>query len=113
MSLYVGAILCVCGLAVGQILFKTSAIALSNGSTIFSLKAAAPLAVAMLLYATTSIAWVWILRNIDLGKVYPLMALAFILVPIGSHFFFAEKFAPQYILGICLISLGIVIATYA
>lgn len=111
MSTYVAAILCVVGLAIGQILFKTSAMALSDGLSLFSIRAAAPLIAAMFLYATTSLVWVWILQNIELGKVYPLMALAFILVPLGSNFFFGEKFTPQYILGISLITLGIVIST--
>ncbi|WP_459200419.1 EamA family transporter, partial [Pseudomonas tremae] len=65
------------------------------------------------LYGITTLAWVWVLQKIELGKVYPLMALAFVLVPIGSHFFFGERFQPQYFLGVAIIIIGILIAVRA
>jgi len=41
------------------------------------------------------------------------MALAFVLVPLGSHLVFGEKFQFQYYLGVALIVSGIVVATRA
>jgi hypothetical protein len=41
MIIYVAAILCVVGLAIGQILFKISATALSESGTFFAIKPAA------------------------------------------------------------------------
>jgi drug/metabolite transporter (DMT)-like permease len=105
--------LCVLGLAVGQILFKISSTALLESGTFFSLKSALSLISAMFLYAITSIAWVWVLQKIELGKIYPLMALAFILVPIGSHFVFGERFQIQYFFGVALIAVGIIVAVRA
>lgn len=113
MITYMVALLCVLGLAVGQILFKASAVALTASSSIFSPKAATILLPALCLYAISSVAWVWVLQKIDLGRVYPLMALAFILVPLGSHIFFGEKFSPQYFLGVSLIVLGVIVVTKA
>lgn len=104
------AVLCVVGLAVGQILFKVSATSLTQTGSFFAYKTASTLIAAMTLYAITSIAWVWVLQKVELGRVYPLMALAFVLVPLGSHFVFGERFQPQYFIGVALIMAGIVVA---
>lgn len=112
MITYVVALLCVIGLAAGQILFKMSSAGLAE-SGLFSLKAAVPLIAAMALYGTTSLAWVWALQRIELGRIYPIMALAFVLVPLGSHLIFGERFQTQYFVGVALIVAGIVIAVKA
>ncbi len=113
MIIYVVVILCVVGLAVGQILFKAGATALSESGTFFAIKPAAILFSAMFLYGVVSVAWVWVLQKVELGRVYPLMALAFVLVPIGSHLAFGERFQPQYFVGVTLIMIGIVVAVKA
>ena len=110
MLVYVVAILCVIGLAIGQILFKVSATSLNETGSFFALKTASTLLIALTLYAVTSIAWVWVLQKITLGRAYPLMALAFVLVPLGSYLVFGERFQPQYYVGVALICVGIVIA---
>ncbi|MGV0959945.1 MAG: EamA family transporter [Limnohabitans sp.] len=109
MIIYVTAILCVVGLAVGQILFKVSATALSESGTFFAIKPAATIFAAMSLYGLTSVAWVLVLQKVELGRVYPLMALAFVLVPLGSHLVFGERFQTQYLVGVGLIMAGIII----
>lgn len=108
--IYFVAVLCVVGIAGGQILFKLSASALHKSGSIFDSQTLAILLSAFALYGVTTIAWVWVLQKIDLGKAYPLMAMAFILVPIGSHFVFGERFSLQYFVGVFLIVGGIVIA---
>ncbi|MGZ5007126.1 MAG: hypothetical protein ACXWAT_01225 [Methylobacter sp.] len=113
MLVQIVAILCVVGLAIGQILFKVSATSLSVTGSFFALRTAATLFSAMTLYAITSIAWVWVLQKVELGKVYPLMALAFVLVPLGSHFIFGERFQLQYFVGVTFIIVGIVVAVRA
>lgn len=113
MIIYVAAILCVVGLAIGQILFKVSAIALTESGTLFAIKPAAILFAAMCLYGATSVIWVWVLQEVELGRVYPLMALAFILVPLGSYLVFGERFQPQYFIGVAMIMIGIVVAVKA
>lgn len=104
------AIVCVLGIAIGQILFKLSANSLHQTGSYFAPKTAATLFSALVLYGVTTIAWVWVLQKIELGRVYPLMALAFILVPLGSHFILGERFQPQYFVGVVLIMIGIVVA---
>lgn len=103
------AILCVVGLVIGQLLFKVSATSLAETGSFFAPKTATTLLAAMVLYATTSLAWVWVLQKVELGRVYPLMALAFVLVPLGSHIVFGESFHVQYFVGIALIMIGIVV----
>jgi drug/metabolite transporter (DMT)-like permease len=113
MTNYLFAVLCVVGMAAGQILFKLSADALSSGASPLALRAIGPFIAAVCLYGITSLAWVWILQRIELGRVYPLMALAFVLVPLGSHLMFGERFQPQYFVGVALIVAGIVVAARA
>lgn len=107
--IYLTVVVCVLGIVVGQMMFKWSANEFVNSGTYLSLKPIFILTSAMLLYAITTIAWVWVLQRIDLGRVYPFMALAFVLVPIGSYLIFGERFQPQYLVGVILIVLGIII----
>ncbi len=113
MLVQIVAILCVIGLAFGQILFKVSATSLTQTGSFFAPKTAVILISALALYGTTTLAWIWVLQKVELGKIYPLMALAFILVPLGSHFILGERFQLQYFAGVTLIMVGIVLATKA
>jgi drug/metabolite transporter (DMT)-like permease len=97
-------------MAAGQIMFKISATSITENGTIFAVRPVSVLAAAMLLYGITTLAWVWVLQKVELGRVYPLMALAFVLVPLGSHLVFGEKFSLQYFIGVLLIAVGIVVA---
>ncbi|ALX86611.1 4-amino-4-deoxy-L-arabinose-phospho-UDP flippase [Achromobacter denitrificans] len=108
--IYVAAVLCVIGMATGQILFKVSASAWTQAGTFFAWRPLLILCAAMMLYGIISIAWVWILQRVELGRVYPFMALSFVLVPLGSHFLFDERFNTQYFIGIAFIMMGIVVA---
>lgn len=113
MLAYSIALLCVVGIAIGQILFKMSANSLHAHGSFLEPRTAGILLAAFALYGLTTIGWVWSLQKLPLGRAYPLMALAFILVPIGSHFIFGERFQPMYFVGVALIAVGIVIALRA
>jgi drug/metabolite transporter (DMT)-like permease len=105
------ALLCVCGIAAGQVLFKIGANALTeNGGKLLS-RGGAVVAAALVLYAVTTLAWIWVLQRSELGKIYPLMALAFILVPVASHFLFGESFSWRYGVGCVLLVAGIVLTS--
>lgn len=103
------ALLCVLGLVAGQLLFKLSAQSWARSGSLFSPSTVTTLGGAMLLYAVASVAWVWALQSVPLGRAYPLMALAFVLVPIGSYFLLGERFEPRYFVGVGLIVAGIVV----
>jgi len=113
MTTYLVAVLCVVGLAIGQILFKVSANAAQAGGSLLAVKPLAALFAAMCLYGVTSLAWVWVLQRTQLGKVYPLMALAFLLVPIGSYFIFGERFQTPYLFGVAFIMIGVILTSNA
>lgn len=106
---YSVALLCVIGIAIGQILFKFSAVIMHRAGNFFDPKGMYILFSALLLYGVTTLGWVWVLQKVSLGRVYPLMALAFVLVPIGSYFIFGERFHLQYIIGVTMIIAGIVL----
>ena len=110
MSTYFLAILCVFMLAIGQILFKLSSLYIVEEGSFLAPKVIYSLFFAFSLYGIATLAWVWVLQRADLGRVYPLMALAFVLVPVGSYFVFGERFNLQYVFGVVLIGVGIVIA---
>lgn len=107
--IYVIALACVVGIATGQILFKLSAASLHETGSWFDPKTMLTLFFALALYGITTIAWIWVLQKIELGKAYPLMALAFALVPVGSHYVLGERFQPQYFVGVAIIMLGIIV----
>lgn len=110
---YIVEVACVVGIAIGQILFKVSATWAQQDDSFFSPRALATLATAFGLYGLTSLAWIWALQHIDLGRAYPLMALAFVLVPLGSHVFLGEHFRRQYFFGVIIMIIGIIITTNA
>lgn len=113
MNVYFLTVLCVVGIAAGQVLFKLSANAMNRTGSFFAFETLAVFAATMVLYGITSIGWVLILRRAELGKVYPIMALAFVLVPLASRIFFGERFAPSYFIGTALIMVGIVVTVSA
>lgn len=113
MTTYAVAIFCVIGLAAGQVLFKVSATALKESKSLLSCKTISAFLAAMCLYGVISFAWVWVLQKVELGRIYPLMALAFVLVPLGSYHVFGERFSSQYWYGVALIVLGIFIIAKA
>ena len=113
MLVQITALLCVIGITIGQILFKLSANYLGQTGSYFAPKTAAILFLAFAIYGISTLAWIWVLQRVELGRVYPLMALAFVLVPLCSYFVFGEKFSAQYFVGVSLISLGIVVAVKA
>ena len=98
---------CVLGIATGQILFKLAARNWEMEQTLFGVRTLTVLSFAFALYGLTTIVWVWVLRKSELGRIYPLMSLAFILVPIGSAFFFGERFGSVYFIGVGFIVTGL------
>jgi drug/metabolite transporter (DMT)-like permease len=110
MMQYAVALLCVLGVAAGQLLFKFSATQLAETNSWMSVRVLGWLLTAFSLYGFTSLVWVWLLQKAELGRVYPLMALAFVLVPAGSYWMFGERFSAGYFFGVAMIMAGIVIA---
>jgi drug/metabolite transporter (DMT)-like permease len=105
--------LCVLGMVIGQVLFKLSANSFNQTGSYFALKTILILFMTLFIYGITTLCWIWVLQKVELGRVYPLMALAFILVPLASHFIFGERFPPQYFFGVAMIISGVVLVIRA
>lgn len=99
----------VLALAVGQLLFKATALAWSAEKTLFSTRVMMRLLPSLMVYGVATLAWIWVLRNAPLKTAYPFMALAFVIVPIGASFFFGERITLLYGVGAALIMVGVMI----
>lgn len=105
------ATLCVVMIAAGQLLFKlsTNAMKAPGLAGLLNPRALVLLFVALAVYGAATLAWIWILRQAPLSRIYPFMALAFVLVPLGSRVFLGEPLAPQYWAGVGLLVAGLVL----
>jgi drug/metabolite transporter (DMT)-like permease len=106
---------CVVMIAGGQLLFKLSTNAMRGPGLegMLNIRALVILALALLVYGVATLAWVLVLRQAPLNRVYPFMALAFVLVPLGSRVFLGEPLAPQYWAGVGLLVAGLVLIARA
>lgn len=100
------ALLCVVGIAAGQVLFKFCARAY-HAQGPWAVETLTLFFAAIVLYGGTTLAWIWVLSRADLGRVYPLMALAFVLVPLAGFLMLNERYSLPYVLGLVLIVAGI------
>lgn len=109
MILIIGALTCVLGTAMGQVLFKAGALSINESGTFLAVKPLSLLLTAFGLYFVTSLGWVVILKRAPLGQIYPMMALSFVMVPLASYVCFGEQFTSRYFLGVFLIIAGIIL----
>lgn len=101
-------------IASGQVLFKhvaNSTHAESGMRWVFALAMHPLMWLALLLYAGATVLWVNILQVLPLSRAYPVMALAFLLVPLAGVAFFDERLDARYVLGAVLIMCGIILVS--
>ena len=104
-------------MSMGQLFFKKTALTISENTTNnagliegVSRAILTPwLYLALITYALATVLWLYILQRIPLTIAYPFSALAMILVPLLSIYFFSEKLTLSYFLGAFFIILGITI----
>jgi drug/metabolite transporter (DMT)-like permease len=65
---------------------------------------------ALAVYGIATLLWVYVLRTVPLGAAYAMFSLAFIIVPLLSHFLLGERLAGNTLLGGAIIVLGVIIA---
>ena len=102
-------LLCVSGMSVGQLLFKKAALSMP----VFSLPEIFKnswFLLAIGLYGITTLGWVWILRFIPLSLAYPMMSLAFVLVPMLAWRVWGEPLHWRTWAGSGLIVAGVALA---
>lgn len=103
---------CVLTIATGQLMFKAmSSRILPVDVFLRDYKAMAILGAALLLYAVSTVAWIFALRVLPLSKAYMVMACSFLIIPVAAHFLFNEPLTINVLLGALMIMVGIWITT--
>ena len=102
-------------IAAGQILFKRAAAQVTgeSGLWIFELARLPAMWLALALYAASTLLWVKILMTVPLSRAYPVVALAFVLVPAAGYLFFNEPVNGRLAAGTALIIAGVIVAVRA
>lgn len=95
-------------IAAGQVLFKLASRNVGDfgASGLFHLLLDPYLLIALVLYGSGTIVWIYVLKNVPLGIAYSFMALTFCVVPILAHFVFGEPLQWKYAVGVMLIVAG-------
>lgn len=102
---------CVLALSVGQILFKKVAIEMAAAGTWIHPRVLMFTVLAFFIYGVTTLAWIYVLRFVELNRAYPVMALSFVAVPLMGYLFYGEMVGSYYFIGVALIIGGIVVIT--
>ena len=98
------------GISVGQILFRVSAQRIDPQRWIASTLGNPWLWAGLVVYAGATVLWLQVLRSAPLSRVYPLIALAFIVVPLLDALLLGETLRPQSLIGGAIIVVGVAIA---
>lgn len=118
MGLSIPHIIQLCGfaflLACGQMLFKLSAATLPPLASVAGATALFTnlwFWLALVLYGSAMLLWIFILQQVPLSLAYPFVALGFVIIPLASWIFFKESLNLQYALGVALIIAGLGVIT--
>lgn len=96
-------------ISAGQLLFKLASGHLDVRRPLADPQGLAILGVALALYGAATLVWVMILRHAPLSRIYPLMALSFVLTPLGAMLILKEPISGAYWAGVGLILVGLVV----
>ncbi len=110
-SLILLTLLCVTGIASGQLLFKKAAGALAASTGWQGWIFNGWLWAALVLYGVMTLLWIWILRHTPLHLAYPFMGLAFLIVPVLAWVWLGEPLTWQTLVGGALILAGVTLAS--
>lgn len=95
----------------GQLLFKLAADRVASetnmASMLWRLASVPAMWAALVLYAITTLAWVWVLRTTSLSVAYSAVALVFLAVPLLAVWLFKEPLTPQFAIGTVLVAVGV------
>lgn len=103
-------LVCVGGIAAGQILFRLAAERIDGTRLLASLVANPWLWVALTVYGVATLLWIHVLRSAPLHRVYPLFALAFVVVPVLEHWVWQQPLRWQSWVGGLIIAGGVALA---
>ncbi|MDF2368634.1 EamA family transporter [Sneathiella sp.] len=102
-------------IAIGQVLFKLTSrdVGAANMASLMKLSVNGYFILALVLYGTATVAWVYVLRHFPLNKAYLFMGLTFVFVPLLSYLFLKEPVNIRYLAGAAFIIFGIWLAKAA
>jgi len=100
------------GIAFGQVLFKISSRGFAAGESMVKSLINPYLLGAFFLYGGCTVLWVYLLRDVDLSKAYPVFALSFLIVPILAWALLGEGFSKFSIYGAGLILAGVYLMSF-
>jgi len=100
------------GIAFGQVLFKISSRGFAAGESLMKTLINPYLLGAFVLYGGCTVLWVYLLRDVDLSKAYPIFALSFLIVPILSWALLGEGFSKYSLYGGGLILAGVYLMSF-
>ena len=109
---YIVALIVVLGLGGGQLLLRLGAEFAARDGTPLAPAVLLTLGATVGLYGCLFLAWFWVVGNIGLSKAYPMMAVTFILVPWGNYLFFDERLSLQYLIGLGLVIVGLLLIVF-
>lgn len=98
------------GVSIGQILFRLSAERIDGARWVATTLGNPWLWLALLVYGGATLLWVHVLRTAPLARVYPLIALAFVVVPLLESLLLGEPLRAQVLIGGAVIVVGVAIA---
>jgi len=104
-------------LAAGQALFKKSALGVKKSATMPldmpALLLMPSFWLALLLYCTATLLWIYLLQTVPLSRAYPFAALGFVIVPCLAVILFGEKLNAHYLIGTLFVITGVAITSKA
>lgn len=102
--------ICMLGIAAGQILFRISAQRIDAQHLLSSTLLNLPLWIALAVYGLATLLWIHVLRTAPLNRVYPVFALAFLVVPVLETLVLGTPLRRQSLIGGAVIMVGVWIA---
>lgn len=102
-------------LAIGQVLFKKTALAMAGRPFLEGVQAVLGqplLYLALVLYAATTLLWIWILSRVPLTQAHPFVAGTMVLVPLLSVLLLGERVGYVFWIGIAFVMVGIFLTQY-
>jgi multidrug transporter EmrE-like cation transporter len=92
-------------MAVGQLLFKQTAVRLGSNSfvsTVLTAPRQATFWLACSLYGAATVYWIWLLARVPLCIAYPISSIAIVIVPLLGWLWFGEVLSARFWVGLAL-----------
>lgn len=96
---------------VAQLYFKRAANAIPNEgaqAAFLNLLTNGHMWIALIAYGIAMLSWIWLLKHVDLSRIFPIMsALLLLTIPLISAYFLQESLSARYWLGVIFMICGI------